>query len=528
MSDGDATWSGWGAPPLRSPAPTAPFGVDVVYGGHARTLPEPATMSKNRMRRQRRHLVGNALCDSEPHQTDPIDDTQYNNNGNAIEGSPCPMESLLHGPGTGALAGPVQMPGGTRDGQRASDHSDGERHCNSDENTDDDHDDWSDGKRRPSDCDGSPSKCHVAMSNDHRDHYHPHRNDNDTTTNGNDRYGTADNEEDDEGDKDSVDDGAHCSDTRTIEQSDDRNGAGGPVRARDDRALTTARGSCERRQSQSDAHGLTRISIKGRLNDRSSPAAIVVEGDVLSCRTCGVSSTARRSSRMGVYVGDGWVVHAARRRQRGSSSSHGAYYYEIVQQTLSDFADGRTLSADEWFRTRSEFPAAVRVRRAYERVGSEWEVPDGLDDARASEDFALWTATGQSALTYADYRGDREDHDPPSSTLSAYRPSSRKKRNRRNSDERGVVARAVRVGSDSPPPVLARIHQPATATSSSATSSSTSSMAARPAPTAGDYRHAVAGGIVGLYLGGPIGGAVGGAAGLLLDSMASLGRGWRL
>jgi hypothetical protein len=29
-------------------------------------------------------------------------------------------------------------------------------------------------------------------------------------------------------------------------------------------------------------------------------------------------------------------------------------------------------------------------------------------------------------------------------------------------------------------------------------------------------------------LGGPIGGAVGGAAGLLLDSMASLGRNWRL
>jgi hypothetical protein len=282
----------------------------------------------------------------------------------------------------------------------------------------------------------------------------------------------------------------------------------------------------------------------------------VMEGDVLACRVGGAPSTARTSARMGIYVGDGWVVHAVRHGRSSSFSSSRSYgiggrhrakpRYEVIQQTLRDFIGTRTVSADEWFRTRSEYPAAVRVRRALQRVGTEWEVPDGLDDARASEDFALWAALGQSALTVADYRDERDS--PPVARRSGR--SSRRARGGGDGDDddeddgddghsrrRGAVATAVRVGGTDPePPVLARFCRHTDRTSSSSTSSSSTAGAAaaasgggraRGSAAQGDYRHAIAGSLVGLYFGGPVGAAIGGAAGLLFDSAAGVGRSWR-
>ena len=292
--------------------------------------------------------------------------------------------------------------------------------------------------------------------------------------------------------------------------------------------------------SDSDDRAPERQRKERRVVRRQSQHSVVImEGDVLTCRTGGASSTARRSARMGVYVGDGWVVHAARRRGRGGGGGddngrgRSRLCYDVVQQTAHDFADGRAVSADEWFRTRSEHPAAVRVRRALERVGTEWDVPDGLDEARASEDFALWAALGQSALTHADYRDERDS--PPPSSSSSSSLSRHHRRHRADDGDGGVdgrvsgggvIARAVRVGADDTPvPVLARIHQP----SPSALAVSVHGHGATaPQQRSADYRHTIAGGLVGLYfLGGPIGGAVGAAAGFLLDSAAKMGTPWR-
>ena len=282
------------------------------------------------------------------------------------------------------------------------------------------------------------------------------------------------------------------------------------------RAIDVSEGGGERRQSRSARSGAPQRPL------------MIMEGDILACRACGAPSAARLSARMGVYVGDGWVVHAVRQKRRGGGDvrsrreASSPPRYDVVQQAVHDFAGGRALAADEWFRTRSEFPAAVRVRRALERVGSEWEVPDGLGDARSSEDFALWAALGQSALTHADYRDERDS------------PPPRPRRGRHSIDggrygddgyTGGVVARAVRVGErDESPPVLARIHQ----ISAPAADQRAQAPMARPVQPQSDYRYAIAGGIVGFYLGGgPIGGAVGGAAGFLLDSAANIGRAWR-
>jgi len=326
-------------------------------------------------------------------------------------------------------------------------------------------------------------------------------------------------------------------------------------------------------------------ATSGGLQDNVSlgvgrPSILIMEGDVLTCRAHGASSSARRTARMGVYIGDGWVVHAARRPAVATDQGHVRHvrksadsvcaewahdddhdddgddndeksnnnkervsskwcptlfaskaanevYYDIVQQTVHDFAAGRTLTSDEWFRTRSEHPAAVRVRRAIERVGSEWEVPGRMGDARASEDFAMWVALGQSALTYADYRDERgspppidkaylqHDHRHRSAALSS--PEKKK------SKGTGIVAQAVRFagnggGDDRDKPVLARIRPKPQATPPG--------VQPLPAPAEqanGDYRRAVAGGLVGLYLGGPVGGIVGGAAGFLFDSVVSMG-----
>lgn len=552
MSEGDAAWSGWGAPP-RSQACATPSDAETDLGGRAHAQPTTTTLSKNKMRRQRRGLAGNdpgdrADCQPIPHAplSDYADGDLYQRRGHdhcdkdardkhredeytQAEGGNDAVRPLApslplcdRAISVAAIADAIQSPLGVSGGPHEGDLLLGDE------------------RDRKVDTDDTGRGWHFERTADERR----------SAVHGMTLLGhqqrASDNNARDESDDATASDGGDDDDSSDVlenhnEPNDrpaygkenagrDHNppGDGGRAHGTADRALAVAHGSHKsRRRSEASEGALTRILVKSRPSECSPSAAIVAEGDVISCRTCGVSSTTRRSSRMGVYVGDGWVVHAVQRRQRGASA-HDDPYYEIVQQTLQDFAQGRTLSADEWFRTRSEFPAAVRVRRALERVGAEWEVPEGLDNARVSEDFALWTATGQSALTHADYRDDRDDRDSATTAPLAYRSSSlsRRKRNRRNSDDRGVVARAVRVGYDSPPPVLARIHQPATSSCLSAASLA-SSAAARPAPIASDYRHAVAGGIVGLYLGGPIGGAVGGAAGLLLDSMASLGRGWR-
>lgn len=511
MSDGDAAWSGWGAPP-HSQAPATPFGVGVVFGGHAHdattsTTTTPA-VSKNRARRQRRDLAGAASAAHTPlrpaggaHEPDAATDSDDGTGDSTAYAHAEPADALR------PLASPLRRPVAavvvdiTRSPEKEKQNDDDRS-----DDDDDDDDKYGDGadaatrdpvERRPGDGrrrKGTmlPGHCVAAATTTIASNNTP--DDVTSTDDGDDSLGDL-----------SEDDG----DRRVAAQTkcgDDR------------RTMVIAR--APRGDRKSDTHeggAVTRISARHRQKSSSPSSSIIVEGDVLSCRTCGVPSTARRSARMGVYVGDGWVVHAAQRRQRTTGSSRSCVRYDVVQQTLRDFADGRTLSADEWFRTRSEFPAAVRVRRALERVGAEWEVPEGLDDARASEDFALWAATGQSSLTHADYRDDRDPPPGPSSSST----SRRRDKDRRDGDGRGgVVARAVRLGSDSPPPVLARIHQPAAALS-------TSPPTRPPAPPATDYRHVVAGGLVGLYLGGPVGGAVGGAAGLLLDSMASLGRAWR-
>ncbi|BCU03358.1 endopeptidase domain containing protein [Pandoravirus japonicus] len=502
MSDGDAAWSGWGAPHPQAPA--TPFGVGVVFGGHphgvATSTTATPTVSKNRARRQRRDLAGAARAPLRPaRESDAATDSDDGAGDDAAYAHVGPADSLR------PLASPLRQPMAavvvdiTRSSEKENQSNDRDHHHDRDHDHDRDHEDNDDddkhgdaarddpterqpggGRRRKGTV---PSARCVAATTDALD-------DATSTDDGDDSLGDL-----------SEDDG-------------DRRVAAQTKGSDDGRTMVVARAS--RRDHKSDTHeggAVTRISARHRQKSSSPSSSIIVEGDVLSCRTCGAPSTARRSARMGVYVGDGWVVHAAQRRHRTTASSRSSARYDVVQQTLRDFADGRTLSADEWFRTRSEFPAAVRVRRALERVGAEWEVPEGLDDARASEDFALWAATGQSALTHADYRDDR---DPPPGPSSSSSTSRRRDKERRD----GVVARAVRLGSDSPPPVLARIHQPAAALSASPPTRP-------PAPPATDYRHVVAGGLVGLYLGGPVGGAVGGAAGLLLDSMASLGRAWR-
>lgn len=501
MSDGDAAWSGWGAP--HSQAPTTPFGVGVVFSGHAHdattTTTTTAAVSKNRARRQRRDLAA-ARAPPRPaggtHESDVATDSDDGAGDDAAYPHAGPADALR------PLASPLRQPVAavvvdiTRSPEKKKQNDDDDDDVDGADHDDGKHDDDANhdpverrhggGRRRKSAM--LSGRCTAAA----------------TASNALDDVTSTDDGDDSLGDL-SEDDG----DRRATAQSKS---------GEDRRAMVVAR--APRRDREPDAHeggAVTRISARHRQKSSSPSSSIIVEGDVLSCRTCGAPSTARRSARMGVYVGDGWVVHAAQRRQRTTPSSRSCVRYDVVQQTLRDFADGRTLSADEWFRTRSEFPAAVRVRRALERVGAEWEVPEGLDDARASEDFALWAATGQSALTHADYRDDRDPPPGPSSSST----SRRRDKDRRDGDGRGgVVARAVRLGSDSPPPVLARIHQPAAALS-------TSPPTRPPAPLATDYRHVVAGGLVGLYLGGPVGGAVGGAAGLLLDSMASLGRAWR-
>lgn len=546
MSDGEAAWSGWGAPPPRPQAPVAPFDVnDADSRDHARVqAATPSAMSKNRIRRQRRGIVGHdpidhATCRPAAHtplsdrtSNDPLyrnhdhehgrcsesaaDDCRGNRHAHAeeIDGALCPLASPTCARVFGAIDDMIRSPPDLGDDQHAAGLLDDNQVTGAD----------SDDRR---DLSKNSTDEHQRVGSGKNTVQHQRAFDNNAQDDRSDDVAASDTNDDDSDDMEN-----NKSDKGRPGQGHNYDARGGHARtASSGGAVAIARGPHKNhprcRRTEASGGALTRISVKSRPDDCSPLPSIIVEGDVLSCRTCGLSSTARRSSRMGVYVGDGWVVHAVQRRQRGAPS-HGDAYYEVVQQTLQDFAQGKTLSADEWFRTRSEFPAAVRVRRALERVGAEWEVPDGLDNARVSEDFALWVATGQSALTHADYRDDRDEGGPSTTAPSVYRSSfsSRKKRNRRDSDERGVVARAVRVGSDSPPPVLARIHQPAMGSSLSATPLAAREVA-RPAPVANDYRHAVAGGIVGLYLGGPIGGAVGGAAGLLLDSMASLGRGWR-
>ncbi|AVK75694.1 Endopeptidase domain containing protein [Pandoravirus neocaledonia] len=559
MSEGDAAWSGWGAPPPRPHADVTSSDADVGGKDRQHVQPPTTTMSKNRMRRQRRGLIGNDPSDHVACRTTLRAPSAVYGDGNLYHD-----QHLDHG----------HCDAEVRDNHRTDGHvhrkEDGDTLYSSasspcDQTTsivgeamqspmdadDDLHEDDPPSANYNQKSDELDSRRHLKEAFEQRRRVmvthgasikHQHDSGDSAQSDNRDDAGDTTTTTASDADNDSGSDGA--SEEEPIEPDKRRAhirevsaqyhndvASAGRVRATADQAVAIAHVPRKtRHRSEASEGALTRILVKERPGEcSSSAAAIIVEGDVLSCRTCGVSSTAMRSSRMGVYVGDGRVVHAIQRRQRGASL-HDDPYYEVVQQTLQDFARGRTISADEWFRTRSEFPAAVRVRRALERVGTEWEVSEGLDNARASEDFALWTATGQSALTHADYRDDRDDCGSSTATAPlAYRASSasRKKRNRRNSDDRGIVARAVRVGSDSPPPVLARVHQPATASSLSA-GSHAAPVPARPAPITSDYRHAVAGGIVGLYLGGPLGGAVGGAAGLLLDSMASLGRGWRL
>nr|UMO79057.1 Endopeptidase domain containing protein [Pandoravirus belohorizontensis] len=501
MSDGDAAWSGWGAPHPQASA--TPFGVGVVFGGHPHvaTMTTTATpvVSKNRARRQRRDLAGAARAPLQPaggaHGSDVATDSDDGADDDAAYAHVGPADALR------PLASPLRQPMAavvvdiTRSSEKENQSDDHDHDHDRDHEDDDDDDDKHDDGARD-----DPIERQPGGGRRHKG----------TMPSG--RCVTAAATSNALGDATSTDDGDDSLGDLS-EDDGDRRVAAQTKGSDDGRTMVVARAS--RRDHKSDTHeggAVTRISARHRQKSSSPSSSIIVEGDVLSCRTCGAPSTARRSARMGVYVGDGWVVHAAQRRQRTTASSRGYARYDVVQQTLRDFADGRTLSADEWFRTRSEFPAAVRVRRALERVGAEWEVPEGLDDARASEDFALWAATGQSALTHADYRDDRDPPPgPPSSSTSRRRDKDRR--------DGGVVARAVRLGSDSPPPVLARIHQPAAALSASPPT--------RPPVPTSDYRHVVAGGLVGLYLGGPVGGAVGGAAGLLLDSMASLGRAWR-
>ncbi|AVK76769.1 hypothetical protein pmac_cds_81 [Pandoravirus macleodensis] len=550
MSDGEAAWSGWGAPLPRPQPSTTPFDADDGDSKDRARAQPPASsaMSKNRMRRQRRGLVGHdpvdqATCPSAVYTLPPAhtNDAPYHDHGHGRcdenadndchenrhahteagddDDALCPLASPTCIRVSGAVENMIQLPPPDLDDDRHATGPLGDEHGQA---TGADRDERRDHSKKSTD-----EHQHVRSGGKIVQHQRAFHND-----------AQDDNSEDvtasDTNDDDSDDLENNEPDKGRLDQDHDHSAGSGRARGTSSGTVAIAHGphkNHRRRRTDASGGALTRILVKSRPDECSPLTSIIVEGDVLSCRTCGLSSTARQSSRMGVYVGGGRVVHAVQRRQRGTSS-HGDVYYEVVQQTLQDFAQGKTLSADEWFRTRSEFPAAVRVRRALERVGAEWEVPDGLNNARVSEDFALWTATGQSALTHADYRDDRDDCESSSNTTAplAYHSSSfsssKKRRNRRDSGDRGIVARAVRVGSDSPPPVLARIHQPPTTLSMSAASPATRE-AARPAPVASDYRHAVAGGIVGLYLGGPIGGAVGGAAGLLLDSMASLGRGWR-
>ncbi|AVK74543.1 Endopeptidase domain containing protein [Pandoravirus quercus] len=492
--EADAAWSGWGAPPR--PQASMPILGAAVFDDHAPVDDDgghngasPTVMSKNRLRRQRRGrstavpVRSPSLTRHPPEKEDDDSGSEDKDDGIGpvrpraeVPAVLRPLASPLRTPTTATVVGAKQSRVGPRGDTDESDlDTDDAGH------EDDSFRACSDNRRRT-------NASHAT---------HSGRDDDGKST------ATASDGDSDDG-SDSGDDGDNKSHD-SIET---------PVRQKPSTmSMVTSSGRTEPKSRRSYDATVARVSTK---KGRMPSSSVVAEGDVLSCRTCGAPSIARRSARMGVYVGEGWVVHAVQRRQRGTSSRSSARY-DVVRQTLRDFADGRTLSADEWFRTRSEFPAAVRVRRALEHVGSEWKVPDGLDEARASEDFALWTATGQSALTHADYRDDR---DPPVTRSSS--PSSRR-RGRRDSDERGAVARAVRLRSDSPPPILARIHQPATPTSGALSASPPT----RPPPPTSDYRHVVAGGLVGLYLGGPIGGAVGGAAGLLLDSMASLGRGWR-
>ncbi|AGO83587.1 Endopeptidase domain containing protein [Pandoravirus salinus] len=496
--EADAAWSGWGEPP-RPPASMPILGA-AVFDDHAavddddgHASASPAGISKNRLRRQRRGRSTAVPVRSTPltrHLSGKEDD---GSGGETIDGEIGltrpraevsavlrPLASPLRTPTTATVVGARQSCVGSR---ADTDESDVDTDDASHE--DDSFRARSDSRRRTN----ATRATHSGRDDDDDDGKS-------TATASDDNSNDSGSDDDDDGDSESHD---------SIETP-----------ARQKPATMTMVASSARTEPKSRRSYDATVARAPTKKSRAPSSSVVAEGDVISCRTCGAPSTARRSARMGVYVGQGWVVHAVQRRQRGTHS-RSLVRYDIVQQTLRDFADGRTLSSDEWFRTRSEFPAAVRVRRALERVGSEWEVPDGLDDARVSEDFALWAATGQSALTHADYRDDR---DPPVTKS----PSSSRRRGRRDSDERGAIARAVRLRSDSPPPILARIHQP-TATTSAALSASPPTRP--PPPPTNDYRHVVAGGLVGLYLGGPIGGAVGGAAGLLLDSMASLGRGWR-
>ncbi|QBZ80726.1 Endopeptidase domain containing protein [Pandoravirus celtis] len=491
--EADAAWSGWGAPPR--PQASMPILGAAVFDDHApvddddgHNSASPTVMSKNRLRRQRRGRSTAVPVRSPPltshlSEKEEDDDSNSEDKGDGIgrvrpraEAVLRPLASPLRTPTTATVVGTKQSCVGPRGDTDESDlDTDDAGH------EDDSFRARSDIRRRTN----TPRATHSGRGDDGESTA--------TTSDGDGDDGTDGDDDNDNKSHDSI---------------------GTPVRQKPaTMTMVASSARTEPKSRRSYDATVARVSTK---KGRTPSSSVVAEGDVLSCRTCGAPSIARRSARMGVYVGEGWVVHAVQRRQRGASSRSSARY-DVVRQTLRDFADGRTLSADEWFRTRSEFPAAVRVRRALEHVGSEWKVPDGLDEARASEDFALWTATGQSALTHADYRDDR---DPPVTRSSS--PSSRR-RGRRDSDERGAIARAVRLRSDSPPPILARIHQPATPASGALSTSPPT----RPPPPTSDYRHVVAGGLVGLYLGGPIGGAVGGAAGLLLDSMASLGRGWR-
>ncbi|AJF98456.1 hypothetical protein TW95_gp1722 [Pandoravirus inopinatum] len=495
--EADAAWSGWGAPPR--PQASMPILGAAVFDDHApvddddgHSSASPTVMSKNRLRRQRRGRSTGVPVRSPPltrHHLDEKEDDSGSEDKDDEIGPMCPraessavlqpLASPLRAPTTATVVGTKQSCVGSR-----GDTDESDLDTNDAGHDGDSFRARSNGRRRMN----APRATHSGRGDD-----------------GESTATTSDGDSDDGSDSDDDGSGDDNKSHDSIET---------PVRQKPaTMTMVASSGRTEPKSRRSYDATVARVSTK---KGRVPSSSVVAEGDVLSCRTCGAPSIARRSARMGVYVGEGWVVHAVQRRQRGTSSRSSARY-DVVRQTLRDFADGRTLSADEWFRTRSEFPAAVRVRRALEHVGSEWKVPDGLDEARASEDFALWTATGQSALTHADYRDDR---DPPVTRSSS--PSSRR-RGRRDSDERGAVARAVRLRSDSPPPILARIHQPATPASGVLSASPPT----RPPPPTSDYRHVVAGGLVGLYLGGPIGGAVGGAAGLLLDSMASLGRGWR-
>lgn len=218
-------------------------------------------------------------------------------------------------------------------------------------------------------------------------------------------------------------------------------------------------------------------------------------------------------------------------KENGSDAMHRSaspplVRYAVVRRSLS-FLDrhNQSVMAERWFRTRSAYPAFMRVRRALESVGIEWHAPCHYTYAQASQGFVLWASMGR--FSFID----------PRFTNDGCAPAAR-------ADESREVG-ALPVGKQTRPrfrylddydgsrfPFSEAAPAPCSPAFSNSTASggnrrirSQTGSLANPSGCAShclsSYVNTLAGGLVGLYIGGPVGGAIGGATGMLLDSRSN-------